>query len=277
MNDTSKNPPDFGHYAPKGSGFWLWQLNKFGFCRGSVQKWVAKKWKQKSQAIVDVRLRGINYRLHADKNGTDYSIIRSSKVHDRKELKCIAEALTLPGVSASDSVLVDIGANTGYHSLNAAQMGYSKIIAIEPNPPVTDALIFNIEINNLSDKIDVLPICIGNGEPIPFFVHEDWSGSSTVLKWKYTDPIDMPSKPLLDLLQERNIKQITAIKIDIEGDEDRALYPFFNTAPEELLPKVVLIEDYFRGLWKNDVITTMKEKGYVEHVKTSMNLILHRR
>jgi len=45
-------------------------------------------------------------------------------------------------------------------------------------------------------------------------------------------------RPLLDILNDQNVKAIHGMKIDIEGHEDPALVPFFASAPEACFPSV---------------------------------------
>jgi uncharacterized protein (UPF0218 family) len=46
---------------------------------------------------------------------------------------------------------------------------------------------------------------------------------------------------LLAALSELGADRIDALKIDIEGSEDLALTPFLNSAPDSLLPSLLII------------------------------------
>ena len=50
------------------------------------------------------------------------------------------------------------------------------------------------------------------------------------------------------VLADTGIAAIDALKIDVEGAEDLVLAPFLRDAPQDLLPKLLLIEDT-RGFW----------------------------
>ena len=79
----------------------------------------------------------------------------SSKQREKTELNMISHYL------ADGGVFVDIGANIGYYSLNAARLGAQKVIAIEPNPTILSRLNDNIALNNLSSKIAVHDVAVG--------------------------------------------------------------------------------------------------------------------
>ena len=270
------NNSPFGRYAPGRATFLPRLLTKIGVSRGSFGKWVAKQWLKKNHCIVDVTIRGINYRLNIDRNNTDKKMLTSSKIRDKVEIASVADAIKTSDIPVSESIFVDIGANTGYYTLNAAKAGYAKVIAVEPNPPVVSALLYNIKINNITEKVDVVTTCIGNGETVSFYAREDWGGSSIVIKEQGGKLITMQTKPLLEILRERNIKHVNALKIDIEGYEDKVLLPFFTAAPDTMLPKMVVIEYCHQHLWQNDIIKKMTEMGYAASAKMRSNMILWR-
>ena len=69
---------------------------------------------------------------------------------------------------------------------------------------------------------------------------------------------------------------VDALKIDIEGFEDRALIAFFNEAPPVLWPRVVVIEHLSRDEWQQDCIADMIARGYREAGRTRSNTLLRR-
>ena len=263
----------FGYYKTDKSTNLLQTITKLGISRGVVRKLVAKKWKEKGYKTVDITSRKINYRLHIFENTTDEKILTSSKFYDKKEILSLASAIK--NTSKTDSVFVDIGANTGYYSLNLASLGYSKIIAIEPNPTTLEILIFNIKANNMTSKIKVIPMCIGDGRDVPFYCSSGL-GSASVFKECHdkTEPITVRSQPLLEILKQEEIHSIDGMKIDIEGFEDKALLPFFNSAPKSLWPKIIILEDCNKDLWSDDILSKMREIGYEMQSRTRANLIL---
>ena len=72
--------------------------------------------------------------------------------------------LFLTEVRSSD-LLVDIGANVGYFSLLASVEGV-PVLAIEPDPRNVQLLLRNIARNQQDDRVEVLPVAIGDRKGI---------------------------------------------------------------------------------------------------------------
>ena len=67
---------------------------------------------------------------------------------------------------------------------------------------------------------------------------------------------------------------VDALKIDVEGYEDRVLTGFFKQAPQSLWPRAVVIEHLSRSEWQDDCIADMVSRGYVETGRTRSNTLL---
>ena len=67
---------------------------------------------------------------------------------------------------------------------------------------------------------------------------------------------------LNEFISQKSIKNIDALKIDVEGYEDRVLMPFFKNSPVTLLPKLVIIEHSSLNEWKENVINWMVNNNY---------------
>ncbi len=180
-----------------------------------------------------------------------------------------------------NAVYVDIGANVGVFTLNGAKRlpAGSRILAIEPHPVMRDRLTDNLALNDISHEIQIEDCAIGpeEGSMILYQPSRRNTGVSTLhpdgstrAKKSYTVPI----KPLLSVLKDHAIKRIDVLKIDIEGFEDRALIPFFNTADVSLWPRRVFIEHDGASRWEADVIEDMKGRGYRIEAKDGQNMLL---
>jgi hypothetical protein len=88
--------------------------------------------------------------------------------------------------------------------------------------------------------------------------------------------IKVPALRLKRILDEAGVAKVDALKIDIEGFEDRALVPFFKEAPQALWPRAVVIEHLSRDEWQQDCITDMRARGYAEAGRTRSNTFLLR-
>jgi len=262
MNDYGK------YFPPTQTKIRIFDLIKrLGLSRGIVRKWISKQWYKENIKLVDTIINGIKYRLNILVNTTDMKILTSSKFYDKTEIFQLAN-------THRKAVFVDIGANTGYYSLNLAKLGFSKIVAIEPNPPTLEILKYNIQINNYEEVISVVNFGIGSGETIPFYCSGGLGDASMHKLDDVTEPIYVKTKSLLDVIKEQKIESIDALKIDIEGYEDKALIPFFETASRKMWPKRVVIEDCHMSRWEQDIIEKMKNIGYKIIKKTRGNIIL---
>ena len=88
--------------------------------------------------------------------------------------------------------------------------------------------------------------------------------------------IKVPSLRLQRILDEAGVAHIDALKIDVEGFEDRVLTGFFAQAPQSLWPRAVVIEHLSQNEWQHDCIADMRARGYVETGKNRSNMLLVR-
>jgi hypothetical protein len=91
-----------------------------------------------------------------------------------------------------------------------------------------------------------------------------------------TGAIKVPSLRLERILADADISKVDALKIDVEGFEDRVLTGFFRDAPPSLWPHAVVIEHLSRDEWLDDVIADMRARGYREAGRTRSNTLLER-
>ena len=78
------------------------------------------------------------------------------------------------------------------------------------------------------------------------------------------------------ILGDAGAAKIDALKIDVEGFEDRVLTPFFEQAPQALWPRAIVIEHLSRNEWQDDCIADMLAKGYAQAGRTRSNTFLKR-
>ena len=69
--------------------------------------------------------------------------------------------------------------------------------------------------------------------------------------------IKVPSLRLQRILDEAGASQVDALKIDVEGFEDRVLTGFFREAPPSLWPRAVVIEHLSKNEWLEDCLADM--------------------
>jgi Methyltransferase FkbM domain len=102
-------------------------------------------------------------------------------------------------------------------------------------------------------------------------------GASHIVSGERSDnAIKVPSLRLQRILDDAKVSHVDAIKIDVEGYEDRVLTGFFREAPQSLWPRAVVIEHLSRNEWLEDCIADMIARGYAETGRTRSNTLLVR-
>lgn len=149
------------------------------------------------------------------------------KTHYRSNTLLTKEPETIEWIKkfGKGKEMLDIGANVGVYSVFFSALYRQKCFAFEPSPMNCKILLSNIEANNLSKLICVLPIalskdnCVGNlslpnKEPGHSFVH-----------FNKGEEINQTSMPILSLKLDTLFgwgiigAQETIIKIDVDGSE----------------------------------------------------------
>jgi len=254
----------FGMFAPaKGLHGAAW-LTRLGLARGKIAKFVYHHWLRHHGPWVDAEIRGIKYRLNIRDNTTDSKILVSSKTYDAKELAFLAKA-------TRDRVFVDIGANTGYYTLNMLKAGCRRAIAIEPNPPALERLRFNIGVNSMADRVDVAPVGVGPDGELDFYQTGGLGGSGFIAPEQPAPVIKVKTTPLLRILSDHGVPNIGGLKIDVEGFEDQALGPFLSDAPDHLLPRCIVMETCHEGEWGSNLGEALRARGYRIAARTRSN------
>ena len=223
---------------------------------------------------VDTAVGAIRLRCSLHDNISERKFLFLPWLYDPEERRLIARQLP------RDGVFVDIGANVGIYTLWACQYLSRRglVVAVEPNPPVHDRLLFNLRINQTlhSDwpTVRTLPIAIGDKEEC-LDLNQDSTNlgaSSLVRSSTSAGKIQVHGKPLLSVFAECGVDRIDILKIDIEGAEDIALTPFLHAAGDRLLPRYLIIENSER-LWRSDLVSVIKSRGYTVAFRTRMNTV----
>ncbi len=279
MNPDTTNP--YGHHAPP-----RWIARLIAFAQGLPQNWFGQQIAQIIRRLVlklaplpiDTSVGALRMRCYLRDNNSERKFLFMPWRFDLLEREWIARELP------RDGVFVDIGANVGIYSLSASQsLGPAgRIVAFEPNPPAHQRLSFNLEATRAGatagwPKVDILQIGVSDAEG-EFELRLDagnLGGSSISINHQSGGTVRVRCRPLLTVLTELGIGAIDALKIDIEGAEDRALIPFLATAPDALLPRCIVIENSEK-LWSQDLTGAILGKGYAVAKRTRMNTVYRR-
>lgn len=232
---------------------------------------------------VDVRVGDMKLRCRFVDNYSEKKFVFTPWRYDKRERDLLALTLQKGGT------FVDIGANVGLYTLTAQKAMTGKkgrILAFEPNPETFERLKFNLGANiagaDGQPEIIVLNIGVADRETT-FTLNVDGSnlGASSIVDKNRIKPkkqnvksktVEIPCRPLLDVLQEYSIHAIDALKIDIEGAEDIALAPFFEKAPESMLPEVLFVENSAH-LWGRDLFGLIESRGYHRLFENRLNSV----
>ena len=213
---------------------------------------------------------GLRWRLYRYGNRADTRLLLRPDTFEPTEVRAIID-LMKPGFT-----FIDVGANCGFYSLRIARAlaGTGRVVAIEPHPVMRQRLAFNARVNSAFPVL-VLGCALG-----------DHTGKARLLEGKGNlgrtrvsdqGSIDVEVRTLLDTVATAELHRIDAIKVDVEGFEDRILDPFFRHAPEFLLPRIVVAEHRWKNAWQTDWLRRAATRGYREQTRTRQgNVVLLR-
>lgn len=263
---------DWGTYIPRGADRLLFMIKAAGLAHGPVKNLISGVWLARHpQQPVDIRYQQMKYRLYPQDNVTDHKLLFGSRQREREELEALQQYVSGGGI------FVDIGANIGHYTLMAAAFGAARIVAIEPNPEALDRLGFNTAANELGDRVDIVQTALGetDGEATLYVPVDGDMGSGKVSNSEISGrQVTVSIRPLTAVLQERGIDHVDALKIDVEGMEDRVLFPFFESAPASLWPGLIIIEHTSAPEWDRDILAWLLSHGYRESNRTRSNMML---
>jgi len=228
----------------------------------------------------DVERWGLRMRLHPRGNGCEKGALFVPQMYEAIERKALAAEVDAVRAAGRAFVFVDIGANVGLFSLFVASCAgpEARILAIEPEPENVRRLRFNLEANP-GIGVRVLPLALGEREEeIAVELHRYDRGGTRTRPLMQDEPagiIRTKCRPLLDVLRDEGLSGIDALKIDVEGAEDRILIPFLRDAPEELRPRLVIVEDA-RDAWRDDLFSRLADCGYGIAGRSRLNVMLRR-
>lgn len=210
---------------------------------------------------LDLEVLGQNMRLHAGNNACEKRLIVTPQFFDPGELAFLKARLH-PAF-----VFLDIGCNVGTYSVFVAKNAGpdAKVVAVDPNAIVLERLAFNARANGLAN-IHRIQAAVSDAEGRMEFALDtaNMGGSSLELDRRARagrSIVEVPVRTLSGLVAEMGAGHIDAVKIDVEGFEDRVLMPFFASAPRHLYPRAIVIEENTTS-WQGDLLGDLLARGY---------------
>ena len=166
------------------------------------------------------------------------------------------------------NIFLDIGANRGRYSIQAINIEkYKKVYAFEPLSYNLKYLQKNIELNKLNNKIVVVPYALSDKEDkIRISYDPIHSGGAslnldnTISKIIKEEIIE--TKKLDNFIDKINPKNVSFIKIDVEGHEYRVLRGANKFLDNLKTETYLMIEIWKNHEDKEKTIKILKEKGF---------------
>jgi len=178
------------------------------------------------------------------------------------------EILTnLSKIIKPNSTVIDIGAHTGNMSV-AYSLFANKVISFEPNPTTFEVLEKNSELN---PNIEPFNYAVSDEEGPLEFHYSDFGfcngGFATRTNFGvgvtgHKVPIDVYAIDLEKFLEDKEVGEISLIKIDAEGHDKDILKTLTNIINKH---KPILITEIYNGLSPNeitDLLDTIHSLGY---------------
>jgi len=161
--------------------------------------------------IVTLTADGRKYRIFLPNASTDYIQKKIRTEIQPYELPMLQD---IQGRVEADDLVLDIGANIGNHTLYLAAIAGCKVVAIEPNQTLAEALLYSVKLNGFTDRVAVHAIGLGKEKAQGHFASElpDNLGAQSI----ELGTGDIRVVPLDSLSFEHPVK---LIKIDVEGME----------------------------------------------------------
>ena len=269
--DNDPTPPPFGAFAPNAAQAAIIRLaQRTRLKRGAFRPMLSRLADVLRAGPLDVQYQGASFRFYHQASATERGALFNPD-YNLEELDFLRAHVPAGGV------FVDVGANVGTYALVLARhVGTGgKVIAIEPHPVTHARLAFNNAASGYTQvKLVAAAAGAADGELMIETDGDNLGASHIVTGDVSSKAIRVPSLRLQRMIEDAGVTRVDALKIDIEGFEDRALIPFFKDAPRTLWPRAVVIEHLSANEWLEDCIADMRARGYVETGKTRSNTLL---
>jgi FkbM family methyltransferase len=210
---------------------------------------------------LDLDVIGQKMRLYAGNNACEKRLIVTPQFFDPLELGFLKARLH------PTFTFLDIGSNVGAYSIFVAKNAGpgARVVAVDPNAIVLKRLDFNASANGLTNIRQVqAAIADADGEMAFALEESNMGGSSLQLDREARGGktiFKVPVRTLAGVVAEAGLDRVDAIKIDVEGFEDKVLIPYLAAVPRALYPKAVILEANIDS-WAGDLIGALAGAGY---------------
>ena len=235
--------PPFGAFAPTRAQAAIIALaHRSPLKRGAFRPMLSKLINGLRAGPLDVHYQGAAFRFHHQASATERGALFNPD-YNFEELQFLRTHTTAGGV------FVDVGANVGTYAMVLARHvgGSGKVIAIEPHPVTHGRLAFNRAASGFA-QVHLVAAAAGasDGELMIATDGDNLGASHVVTGGAGSNAIKVAALTLQRILDQAGADHVDALKIDVEGFEDRVLTGFFSRAPQGLWPRAVVIEHLSR-------------------------------
>jgi FkbM family methyltransferase len=263
----------FGAFAPNAAQAAVIRLaRRSGLKRGAFRPSMSRLVNLLRKGPVDMSYQGASFRFYHQASATERGALFNPDYN-------LEELDFLRAQTPDGGVFVDVGAHVGTYALPLARkVGKNgRVIAIEPHPVAFARLAFNRAASDLP-QVKLVAAAAGpsDGELLIETDGHNLGASHVSIGNVTANTVRVPALTLQSILDDAGVVKVDALKIDVEGFEDRVLTVFFARAPRTLWPRGVVIEHLSRREWQQDCIADMVAHGYREAGKTRSNTILVR-
>ncbi len=273
-----QTPSAFGTYAPGPVTRLIIALTRHTpLGRGQMRKQFARLVRALNpNRPLDVSLYAGRARLHHTGNLSELKALLNPARYAREEY-----AFCRRHMPRDHGVFLDIGGNAGVFSLYvASRMRSGRILIAEPQPRMVQRLETNLALNpELGERLDVsvLKCAIGGTTPgtLTLSIPES-AGQASARPVDGAPTLDVPVIPMKTTLEQAGIDRLDLLKLDVEGYEDNVIFPFFETAPEALWPRAIVMECCHARRWERNCDTLLNACGYRVVRKDRTNMMLLR-
>jgi FkbM family methyltransferase len=222
-----------------------------------------RRWRRKS---LEARLRGLWRGAYVQTDGGDLAYLPPP-------LEFQAMRILFGGFEAHPAavgflpeggIAIDIGANLGEWTVPLARKAGAagKVLAIEPNPVIAEALGRTLVINNLT-QATVLDVAVSDrAGSAELMLNPASSGESRLGQPTSGQPsVTVPTRRLDDLMAERGLERLDLVKIDVEGHERQVLEGAKATLGR-FQPALVIESGHERGDDRTAIADLLERLGY---------------
>lgn len=170
-------------------------------------------------------------------------------------------------IARPGATVLDVGANIGFHTLEAwrAVGNSGRVISIEASPEHAATIRRNLETNGLPVK-DIINVAVGDRNGEVALARPDGGNQGMFgINAGTEDAFFTPIKRIDDLVESASLSSLALIKIDIEGSELAALRGAAETLRRHTPAILIELNDVALarcGASSADIVTFLNEAGY---------------